>query len=112
MAVLADHFDSAHTEGAVDLQDDCIAVGRVEERRPTAMRFELLGAAKKLCVACAAQVDTLGGGVGVLTDEGAFGTCLAQYRVLLWGELLAPLCVGESNCGGGSLSVAELMPPN
>ena len=57
------------------------------------MGVELGLGAEQLGAAGAAVVDADGLGVGVLADERSLGASLAEHRVLLGGELLAPLGV-------------------
>src|ERR1700678_2973330 len=61
------------------------------------MRFEFRIRAEQLRAAGAAAVDAIGLGVCVLAGERGFGAGLAEYRVLLRGQLLAPfgICPGD-----------------
>src|SRR5439155_13875081 len=88
-----------------------VGVGRVEERRPAAMGFELLATAEQLGAAGPAFVDALGLGVGVLAGERPLGAGLPQHRELVGGELLAPLVVGELHLRSWSRHVPTLAQP-
>src|SRR5262245_27136246 len=100
VAVGAQHLDAVHAQRVVGPKNDRVGVGRIEERRPTAMGFELLAAAEQLGAAGAALVDTLGRGVGVLAGEWPLGAGAAEDREFVRRELLAPLVVGELHLGG------------
>ena len=104
VAIGTQHLDAVHAARVVGPQHDGVGVGRVEERRPAAMGFELLGATEDLRATGPALVDALGLGVGVLTGEGAFGTGSTQHRELLRRELGAPLVVGQLNFRGSHAS--------
>jgi hypothetical protein len=93
VAVAAQHLDAAHPQRVVGAQDDRVGVGRIEERRPPAVRFELLGAAEQFRSAGAARVHAFGLGVRVLTDMWRFGACLPEHVVLLGRQMRAPLAV-------------------
>src|SRR3954467_1081949 len=92
-AVGAADLDALHAvRGVLDVLD---RVGdRLVERRPAAAGVELRVRLEEPGVAGLAGVDALGLGVGVLADEGTLRAGLAEHRVLLGRELLAPLLVG------------------
>jgi hypothetical protein len=79
---------------AMQEQLDRVVVGRHVERRPAAMRVELVVAAKQLGVAGAAAVHADRLGVGVLTNIRGFSGGLAQHRILGRRQLSAPFIVG------------------
>ncbi len=99
VAVGAEHLDAGHAHRVVASQDDRVRIRRIEERRPAAMGFELLGAAEQLGAARPALIDPFGLGVGVLADEGPLGARFAQHREFGRGELLTPLVVCEFQLG-------------
>ena len=80
-------------------QDHRIGVGRVEERRPAAMGFELLGAAEQLRAAGPTLVDALGVVSVYSPVNGALGARAPQHLELLRGEFFAPFASDSSSFG-------------
>lgn len=88
------NFGSLATQTQVlDVQHAVFCQGCIEAW-PATVRVELRGAAKELSVAGLAGIDALCLGIGVLTKEGRFSTCLPQDVVLRARQLLSPLFIG------------------
>src|SRR5207237_3888210 len=93
-AAPAARLGAAHAVAVVGYQLDRVFVGRHVERRPAAVRIELVIAAKQLSPAGAATVDADRLGVGVLADVRGFGGGLAQHGELGRRQLGAPFILG------------------
>src|SRR6202051_1562761 len=72
------------------------------------MGFELLRAAEQFGAASAALVHAFGLGVGVLTDERAFGPSATQHVELLRVEPSTPLVVAELQLWRGGSDASPL----
>src|SRR5699024_10150878 len=95
------HLSTDLSQRTVLAYDHRVRVGRVVERRPTAVAVELRRAAEQLRPTATTRVHALGERVVVLTGERPFGGRLAQYRVLPLVELFAPLLFGLRHARGG-----------
>src|SRR5689334_16670034 len=98
VAVGAADLGAGHAVGEiVDLFDR--ARDGVVERRPAAVRVELVVARVEGGAARAALVHALGLGVDVLPGPGGLGAGLAQDTELVGGEAHAPLLLGRGQGG-------------
>src|SRR5699024_2554662 len=89
--------------------NNVVACERGEEGRPATVGGKLLSGAEELCIAGAAAVYALCGGIGVFTNVGTLGAGLAQNLVFLRAEALTPFVFGElakiDGCFGRSCCV-------
>ena len=91
----ASNLDAAHAERRVFQVAHAVLGQGSEERRPAAVRVELLVRAEQLRAAGPAGVDAFGVRVPVLAREGTLRAALAQHRVFFGAEDFTPiLCDG------------------
>src|SRR3954453_7077367 len=93
-AVAAGDLGAAHGRRVVGARLDRGGNGRLGEARPARAGVELGRGREQLRAAARTAIDAVLLDVPVLAGERALRAALAQYLVLLGGELLAPLVVG------------------